>query len=323
MCDPVQVWRIRGGRELVPRHERRLRNLQVPGSCRRPRPWNGTTSRAPRVGARDPDVACPAAAHHAPTPRIRAARRRGGRQPAAGGAAGRHGCPLARYFFFGPAEISAMRGSVVAPATVFEILAAAVWRCRTAALGYAPGRRVRFVFTSNARRRGRRRDATAPAIPRGYYSNALVFLAAEATAGELRRGGLRYALQLVRRAKLAAAGGEHLRSTVDLLARRGWPAVVADRTYVVSDVTAIGEDSVDFGWGRRAGGGILMAGDIKSKLMSCFTRCKNAGGEDCTVVPMYLPRAAMDRFAAHIAAVCSQNPWNQQAQGHDHFRSFL
>ncbi|KAL6659175.1 hypothetical protein ACP70R_003215 [Stipagrostis hirtigluma subsp. patula] len=232
---------------------------------------------------------------------------------------------VARYFFFGPAEISAMRGSVgelARSGTVFELLAAAAWRCRTAALGYAPGRRVRFVFTSNARRRGRRRDAP-PAIPRGYYGNALVFLAAEATAGELRRGGLRHALQLVRGAKLAAAGDEHLSSTVHLLARRGWPAVVADRTYVVSDVTAIGEDSVDFGWGRRAGGGILMAGDIKSKLMSCFTRCKNSGGEDCTVVPMYLPRAAMDRFAAHIASVCSQNPWNNQAQGYDHVRSSL
>ncbi|KAL6642988.1 hypothetical protein ACP70R_021169 [Stipagrostis hirtigluma subsp. patula] len=218
---------------------------------------------------------------------------------------------VGRYFFFGRAEVSAIRSSVVAPAdelarsaTVFELLAAAAWRCRTAALGYAPGRRVRVMFPSNARRGGWKRD---PPIPRGYYGNAFVFQVAEATAGELccgGSGGLRRALELVRGAKREVSD-DHLGSTAHLLARRRWPPVVVDCTYVVSDITTIGEDGVDFGWGRRVGGGIPMAGDIMGTLLSYFMRCKDAAGEDCTVVPMYLPRAAMDRFAAQISAICS------------------
>ncbi|TVU32969.1 hypothetical protein EJB05_24737, partial [Eragrostis curvula] len=214
---------------------------------------------------------------------------------------------VGQYFLFGPAEISAIRSHVparLAPyCTVFDLLAAAVWRCRTAALGYGPEQRVRFMFTSNARR-GWKRD---PPIQDGFYGCALVFPVVETTAAELcGSGGLGHAVELVRGAKLEV-DDEYMRSTVELMARRKWPPLLVERTYVVSDITTIGEDAIDFGWGKRVGGGIPMVGDIMNKLLTYFMKCKNANGEECMVVPMYLPREAMERFAAQISA-WSKNP---------------
>ncbi|TVT96906.1 hypothetical protein EJB05_57872, partial [Eragrostis curvula] len=77
--------------------------------------------------------------------------------------------------------------------------------------------------------------------------------------------------------------------------------MVVDWTFCVSDISAIGEDRMDFGWGKRIAGGIPMAADIKNKLPSYFMKYKGADGKDCMVVPMYLPRTAMDRFAAQIS----------------------
>ncbi|TVT96908.1 hypothetical protein EJB05_57874, partial [Eragrostis curvula] len=161
---------------------------------------------------------------------------------------------IGQYFFFGPAEISAIRSSVpeslAKRSTVFELLAAVTWRCRTTALGYEPNKLVRFMFAHNARR-GWKRD---PPIPHGYYGCAIVFPVAETTASEL-----------------------------------SW-------TFVVSDLTALEEDRIDFGWGKRIAGGVPMAADILTKLLSYFMKCKGADGEDCIVVPMYLPKTAMDTF---------------------------
>ncbi|TVU25313.1 hypothetical protein EJB05_27805, partial [Eragrostis curvula] len=139
-----------------------------------------------------------------------------------------------------------------------------------------------------------------PPMPRGYYGCALVYPIVETTAGELCGKPLSYALELVRKAK-SEANDEYMRSTVDFLASRKWPPMVVDRTFCVSDISAIGEDRMDFGWGKRIAGGIPMAADIMNKLPSYFMKCKGADGKDCMVVPMYLPRTAMDRFAAQIS----------------------
>ncbi|TVU25292.1 hypothetical protein EJB05_27784, partial [Eragrostis curvula] len=218
---------------------------------------------------------------------------------------------IGQYFFFGPAEISAIRSSVpeslAKRSTVFELLAAVMWRCRTAALGYEPNKLVRFMFAHNARR-GWKRD---PPIPHGYYGCAIVFPVAETTASELCGNPLSHALELVHKAK-SEANDEYVRSTVELLASRKWPALVLDRTFVVSDLTALGEDRIDFGWGKRIAGGVPMAADILTKLLSYFMKCKGADGEDCIVVPMYLPKTAMDTFAAQIS-IWTKKPGSRTA----------
>lgn len=213
---------------------------------------------------------------------------------------------VGQYFFFGQEDIDTIRRGVPAylakSSTVFELLAALTWRCRTAALGYPPDKLVRFMFTCNAHM-GWKRD---PPIPRGYYGCALIFAVTETTAGELCGNPIDLALELVRKAK-SRANDEYLRSTVDLMANRKWPAVVVDRTFVVSDTRAVGDDKLDFGWGKRIAGGIPMAADIMHALVSYYMKCKDADGEDCTAVSMCLPKNAMDSFAAQMS-IWSKKP---------------
>uniref|UniRef100_A0A0D9XR64 Uncharacterized protein n=1 Tax=Leersia perrieri TaxID=77586 RepID=A0A0D9XR64_9ORYZ len=174
---------------------------------------------------------------------------------------------VGQYFLFGPAEISAIRSHVPAylrQSTIFELISAAIWKCRTAAL--------------------------------------------ETMVSELCGNPLGYAVELVRKAKFDV-NDEYVESTVDMMASRKWPSLIADRTYVVSDITTIGEDKVDFGWAKRIGGGVPMEGDILSKLLSYYMKCKNADGEDCVVVPMYLPSITMDKFSTEISV------WSKK-QGH-------
>ncbi|XP_066161926.1 acyl transferase 1 [Oryza sativa Japonica Group] len=210
------------------------------------------------------------------------------------------GAMVGQYFLFGPTEISAMRSHLSAhlrqSSTIFELISGAIWKCRTAALDYSPGQLVRFMFTLNSRGKWKRN----PPVPQGYYGCGLVLPVAETLVADLCGNPLEYAVQLVRKAKFNVTD-EYIKSTVDMIASRKWPSLVVDRTYVVSDITTIGEDKIDFGWGKRVGGGIPMAGDIMSKLLSYFMKCKNADGEDCVVVPMYLPSIIMDRFATEIS----------------------
>lgn len=80
---------------------------------------------------------------------------------------------LHRPFFFGPADIAALRKA--APPHLrngcsrFELVAPFVWRCRTAALAYDPSDEVRFTCVVNARGKLR------PPLPKGFYGNALTF----------------------------------------------------------------------------------------------------------------------------------------------------
>uniref|UniRef100_A0A0E0J0L8 Uncharacterized protein n=1 Tax=Oryza nivara TaxID=4536 RepID=A0A0E0J0L8_ORYNI len=210
------------------------------------------------------------------------------------------GAMVGQYFLFGPTEISAMRSHLSAhlrqSSTIFELISGAIWKCRTAALDYSPGQLVRFMFTLNSRGKWKRN----PPVPQGYYGCGLVLPVAETLVADLCGNPLEYAVQLVRKAKFNVTD-EYIKSTVDMIASRKWPSLIVDRTYIVSDITTIGEDKIDFGWGKRVGGGIPMAGDIMSKLLSYFMKCKNADGEDCVVVPMYLPSIIMDRFATEIS----------------------
>uniref|UniRef100_J3N832 Uncharacterized protein n=1 Tax=Oryza brachyantha TaxID=4533 RepID=J3N832_ORYBR len=141
------------------------------------------------------------------------------------------------------------------------------------------------MFTLNARGKWKRN----PPIPQGYYGCGLVFPVAEIMVTDLCEKPLGYALDFMRKAKFAVTD-EYIKSNVDMLASHRWPSLVIDRTYVVSVLTSIGDDKIDFGWGKHVGGGVPMAGDIMSKLLSYFIKCKNANAPmfDCVVVIVYL-----------------------------------
>jgi hypothetical protein len=209
---------------------------------------------------------------------------------------------VARYFLFGPREVSTLRDRIPAAhaarsATIFELVTAVMWRCRTVALGYEAGQRVRLMITMNARGRWNRHTP----IPWGYYGNAHVSPIAEATAGELCRQPLADTVELVRETKLCMTK-ERMEQMVETVASlREWPPSAMDKIYEVSDIRWTAVNVLKFGWADLAGGGIPLAGDLTSKLGSDHVRCRNENGEVSTVVSMLLPRLAMDRFREEIA----------------------
>jgi hypothetical protein len=216
---------------------------------------------------------------------------------------------VCRYFSFGPAEVSALRshvpGDLGASCTRFELLTAAIWRCRASAWGFDDDHRAVLAFTANVRRRWAH-------IPRGYYGNALVCHVVDAAAGELRSRPLSHAVALIRDAKKDTSD-EHVRSTADFMASmrgqygRGGggdddqsPVVVYDEAaYMVSDWTRLGEDEVDFGWAGRIGGGVTMP----SSNVSFNGTCRNSDGGELVVASMLLPEGVMERFQKELLAL--------------------
>ncbi|CAN1246249.1 Benzyl alcohol O-benzoyltransferase [Linum grandiflorum] len=97
-------------------------------------------------------------------------------------------------FLFGPTEITALRHCVHTPtrASRFEILAACLWKCRTAALEPDdPNQEMRMILPVNSRGR-----LVNPPLPKGYYGNAQALPVAVAPAHELCQKPLAYALDL-------------------------------------------------------------------------------------------------------------------------------
>ncbi|XP_006661593.1 acyl transferase 1-like [Oryza brachyantha] len=208
---------------------------------------------------------------------------------------------VGEYFVFGPREITALQhhaAQLSSSTTAFEVITAALWRCRTVALGHhhqTETTPTSLLMTMNARGKWKH----DPPLPQGFYGNGFVYLVVEADADELRNNSLGYAVELVQKAKLNMTE-EFARSMVDFIALHGGPPYVPGWTFVVSDITRIGEDALDFGWAQRVGGGVPMIGDVKCKQVSYQMRCINGSGEDCVVASMFLPKPAMEVFAKEI-----------------------
>ncbi|KAJ6292105.1 hypothetical protein OIU76_024084 [Salix suchowensis] len=165
-----------------------------------------------------------------------------------------------RSFFFGPADLSAIRG--LAPphlrhCSPFDVLTAFLWRCRTIALQPNPNEEMRVIVIVNARNRFN------PPLPRGYYGNCTAYSVAMATAGEISRNSLGFTLGLVRKAK-ANVTEEYMRSVADLMVIKGRP------WYTMGNVASFQ---------------ILY---------------RNKNGEDGILVTLCLPTPAMERFEKEL-----------------------
>ncbi|KAF7110371.1 hypothetical protein CFC21_110487 [Triticum aestivum] len=181
----------------------------------------------------------------------------------------------------------------------FELVAA-FWLARTAALGYGADEEVWLSFIVNARGR---RDVP---LLEGFYGNAFAYSVAATTAGELCAGGLGYALELVKKAK-SAVTYDYLLSVADLMVLRGRPLFTLSRAYIVSDVSHTGFKSVDFGWGEAVYGGPAKGGEgLIPAVTNYFSRSKNGKGEEGTVVPISLPKDAMDKFQLEVEGLTAE-----------------
>ncbi|CAM0943002.1 unnamed protein product [Alopecurus aequalis] len=201
---------------------------------------------------------------------------------------------VTHHLWFGPQEIAALRSLVpehlARSCTVFELLSAFLWRCRTIALGYQPGLPVRLVFRMNAR--GKYRP-----IPMGYYGNCVLRPMVEASVHDLCGKPLGHALELVQRAKLSTTE-EHVRSTVDMItALRTHRHLDVDRAFHIVDTTRLGNEKIDLGWAKAAGGGVPYMTDP----MSYYMAFKNKDGEVITSVSFFLTMPEMKRLAKEIS----------------------
>jgi hypothetical protein len=146
---------------------------------------------------------------------------------------------------------------------------------------------MRVICLVNAREK-----FNPPLLPRGYYGNGFFLLAAVATAGELSKKPIGYALELVRKVK-ADMTEEHMRSTASLMVSKGRPLFTVPGTYIVSDLRRAGLEKADFGWGNAIYGGTAKA---IPELASFYIPFTNKKGEDGIVVPFCLPSPAVERF---------------------------
>ncbi|CAN0830052.1 Benzyl alcohol O-benzoyltransferase, partial [Linum grandiflorum] len=202
-------------------------------------------------------------------------------------------------FLFGPTEITALRHCVHTPtrASRFEILAACLWKCRTAALEPDdPNQEMRMILPVNSRGR-----LVNPPLPKGYYGNAQALPVAVAPAHELCQKPLAYALDLVRKAK-SKVKDEYMKSVADLMVIEGArrPDVMMTKwTCILSDVTHAGFEKVDFGWGEAVYGGPI--GPDPARVTNfCMLAGSNKEG---IVLISSLPVVAMERFVKELESM--------------------
>uniref|UniRef100_A0A6N2L850 Uncharacterized protein n=1 Tax=Salix viminalis TaxID=40686 RepID=A0A6N2L850_SALVM len=189
-----------------------------------------------------------------------------------------------RSFFFGPADISAIRG--LAPphlrrCSTFDVLTAFLWRCRTIALQPNPNDEMRIIVIVNARNRFN------PPLTRGYYGNCTAYSVAMAKAGEISRNSLGKAK--------ANVTEEYMRSVADLMVIKGRPWYTMVRSYLVSNVTRAMLAEMNFGWGKPK-----FAGPAKGNVASFQILYRNKNGEDGILVTLCLPTPAMERFEKEL-----------------------
>ncbi|XP_019155857.1 PREDICTED: methanol O-anthraniloyltransferase-like [Ipomoea nil] len=215
---------------------------------------------------------------------------------------------VSRSFFFGPKEMKAMRQKLppppqTQPASNFDMITACIWICRTRALEFDGDETVAVICAINVRDKG------PPELRGGgYYGNAVVFPAAVAKAGRLLScdSPLEYVVKLIEKAKSRVCE-DYVRSEVKFLDSKGRPPLLRSRSsIIVTDLSRIGFDEMDFGWGKPVYGGTMDGGGSATAIT--HARYRNSDGQDGVLVPVFLPAAAMKRFEEEMNKFIALEP---------------
>ncbi|XP_027352098.1 benzyl alcohol O-benzoyltransferase-like [Abrus precatorius] len=201
-----------------------------------------------------------------------------------------------RSFFFGPAEMAALRRLIphhLRACSTFDVITACFWLCRTKALQIDLDEDVRMMCIVNARARFN------PPLPVGYYGNAFVYPAAITTARKLCENSFGYAVELMNKVK-SEVNEEYVRSVTDLMVIKGRCLFTTVRSCIISDLTRSRFREINFGWGNAVYGGVAKGGAGSFPAVTFQVPYKNANGEEGIILPIWLPTKAMERFVIEL-----------------------
>lgn len=151
------------------------------------------------------------------------------------------------------------------------------------------------------------RNQFNPPLPNGYYGNAFANPVSIASAADLCRNRLQYALELVQKMK-SNASEEYVKSMADLMVIRGRPQVAVVRTFIVSDLRHMGFEEVDYGWGKAAYGGPAIGDiDVYTRVASFYVPYKTNKGEKGILVSFCLPSNVMEVFMKELRMMVNKD----------------
>ncbi|KAF8666131.1 hypothetical protein HU200_053847 [Digitaria exilis] len=177
--------------------------------------------------------------------------------------------------------------------TVFEVVTAAIWRCRIRAINAEPGTPAPLVFAANVRRHLGAKE--------GYYGNCFTSQLVTAASGVVANGTVSDVVKLISDAKeripesLTSAGTEM--ATLDVGALCGYNALF------VSTWGGIGMDAVDFGGGPAVR---LVPKRERTVVPSCFPCLPGQGTErnGAHAVAFCVMQEHVEEFRAQLASLC-------------------
>lgn len=154
---------------------------------------------------------------------------------------------LYRSFCFDPEKLQhlkekAMADGVLKKCTTFESLSAFVWRARTQALRMKTDQKTKLLFAVDGRSR------FEPAIPKGYFGNAIVLTNSICSAGEILENPISFSVGLVQKA-VQVVTDNYMRSAIDYFeVTRARPSLAA--TLLITTWSRLSFHTTDFGWGE-------------------------------------------------------------------------